>query len=226
VGGRDAVTSAKIRQERIDGAALFMYTDKHDIKRDLGVPGGHAAHLWAAVQQLRASGLGTTTPSSSDVGAVAATPCAAAAATTAVAAAPPPPVIKKHCMPGSETWTHAESLIVNTWMKQGNYAFERLVEVLEIQNPALQRRYDAYKASMHAGIANGNELLVFHGCAQDAIDNIAEQGFLTSFWTSATGSWQRFGPGFYFALQVNYRTLFSTHLAPFATLTKLLHAGP
>ena len=48
-----------------------------------------------------------------------------------------------------------------------------------------------------------NEQLVFHGCANSAIDSIAAKGFLKSFQTSAAGSWQRFGPGFYFALQVS-----------------------
>eukprot|EP01046_Picozoa_sp_COSAG06_P033025 COSAG06_NODE_3342_length_5481_cov_2.258826_1_plen_267_part_10 len=48
-----------------------------------------------------------------------------------------------------------------------------------------------------------SEQLVFHGCADEAIPGILESGFLKSFWKSAAGDWQRFGPGFYFALQAS-----------------------
>ena len=44
---------------------------------------------------------------------------------------------------------------------------------------------------------------LFHGCAEDVISDIAQRGFLTSKQKSATGAWQRFGPGFYFALQAS-----------------------
>ena len=52
-------------------------------------------------------------------------------------------------------------------------------------------------------LPNGNEQLVFHGCAADAIPSILAHGFQRKFWKSAAGDWQRFGPGFYFALQVS-----------------------
>ena len=45
------------------------------------------------------------------------------------------------------------------------------------------------------------EKLVFHGCSVDSLPSIIAHGFLKKFWTSAAGSWQRFQPGFYFALQ-------------------------
>ena len=64
----------------------------------------------------------------------------------------------------------------------------------------MRDRYEAFKAGMRAGVVNGNEMLVFHGCGVDAIESIAEKGFLKSF--QNTAAWQRFGPGFYFALQV------------------------
>jgi hypothetical protein len=55
-------------------------------------------------------------------------------------------------------------------------------------------------------VVNGNEMLVFHGCGVDAIESIAEKGFLKSF--QNTAAWQRFGPGFYFALQVGFWFVF------------------
>jgi hypothetical protein len=77
------------------------------------------------------------------------------------------------------------------------------LQVLEISSPKLQLRYEAYKDAMPPDVVNGNEQLVFHGCANAAIDSIAATGFLRSFQTSAAGAWQRFGPGFYYALQAS-----------------------
>jgi hypothetical protein len=48
-----------------------------------------------------------------------------------------------------------------------------------------------------ADALEGNELLVFHGSAH--IDSIVQNGFEKKYWKKATGNWQRFGPGFYFA---------------------------
>ena len=87
-------------------------------------------------------------------------------------------------------------------MKHGLHEFMRLIEVKEIQNASMRDRYEAFKAGMRAGVVNGNEMLVFHGCGIDAIESIAEKGFLKSF--QNTAAWQRFGPGFYFALQVGF----------------------
>eukprot|EP01046_Picozoa_sp_COSAG06_P033745 COSAG06_NODE_3470_length_5297_cov_18.285879_3_plen_112_part_00 len=73
------------------------------------------------------------------------------------------------------------------------------VSVHEVTNPELQERYDAYKESV-----GKTERLVFHGCAPSAIDprtpdNIIRHGFQKKFWRDDV--WQRFGVGFYFALQ-------------------------
>ena len=87
----------------------------------------------------------------------------------------------------------------------------------EIQNPALLQRYEQYKAALPAGIINGNEQLVFHGCSAAVIDSIAEKGLLRSYQTSAAGSWQRFGRGFYFALQAS-----KSHEYPIAEMSALL----
>ena len=107
------------------------------------------------------------------------------------------------CGPGTEAYTHADSLLQNTWFKRDEYEFVQLMEVKEVDNPALQRRYDGYKESMPAEVLNGNEVLLFHGCAEGVIDSICQHGLLKKYWTSAAGAWQRFGPGFYFALHAS-----------------------
>jgi hypothetical protein len=104
---------------------------------------------------------------------------------------------------GTEAYTHADSLLQNTWIKREEYSFSQLVEVRQIDNPRLQQRYDAYKAAMPAEVLNGNEVMLFHGCKEAAVKSIVEQGFKKEFWRSAAGDWQRFGPGFYFALQAS-----------------------
>eukprot|EP01043_Picozoa_sp_COSAG02_P033666 COSAG02_NODE_2309_length_9170_cov_10.752508_7_plen_536_part_00 len=45
----------------------------------------------------------------------------------------------------------------------------------------------------------GNELFVFHASAHKNYVSLAADGFLKRYWRTATGSWQRFGAGFYFA---------------------------
>eukprot|EP01043_Picozoa_sp_COSAG02_P044551 COSAG02_NODE_3990_length_5943_cov_3.596680_3_plen_723_part_01 len=107
--------------------------------------------------------------------------------------------------PGTAVYMNADALMRSSWTKREHYEFVRLLEVQEVDNPVLQRRYEQYKQRiLPSGTAGvGNEQLVFHGCAEDAIPGILESGFLKSFWKSAAGSWQRFGPGFYFALQAS-----------------------
>jgi hypothetical protein len=98
-------------------------------------------------------------------------------------------------------------------MKHGVHEFAKLIEVKEIQNAPMRDRYEAFKAGMREGVVNGNEMLVFHGCGSGAIESIAEKGFLKSF--QNTAAWQRFGPGFYFALQVGfYQPVFCRLLSP------------
>lgn len=113
--------------------------------------------------------------------------------------------------PGTEAWTHADSLLQNTWVKRDAYEFLELLSVQEVDAPVLRKRYETYKESLRAldgsTLPNGNEQLVFHGCAADAIPSILANGFQQRFWKSAAGDWQRFGPGFYFALQVSNQAL-------------------
>eukprot|EP01047_Picozoa_sp_COSAG01_P053158 COSAG01_NODE_5667_length_4111_cov_6.282154_1_plen_288_part_00 len=105
----------------------------------------------------------------------------------------PPAFAMVKCAPGSHAWTHSSSLLENTWIKEGQYAFLQLIDVEEIQNPELWSKYEAYKESMRSFAVNGNELMLFHGCSEAAIDSISRGGFLKSFQTTAAGSWQRYG---------------------------------
>lgn len=115
--------------------------------------------------------------------------------------------VAKGSGPGTEAWMHADSLLQNTWVKRDTYEFLQLLSVEEVSNHELRQRYDKYKLNLLAldgsTLNNGNEQLVFHGCAEEAIPSILANGFQRKFWKSAAGDWQRFGPGFYFALQVS-----------------------
>lgn len=98
---------------------------------------------------------------------------------------------------------HANSHLQGTWIKRELYTFSRMTSVVPaLENPALLRRYEDYKARV--AVENGgdsDEHLLFHGCSEQAMHAIQHVGFLKKFWTTAAGDWQRFGPGFYFALQ-------------------------
>ena len=104
-------------EEEVDGFTLMAYKDKLEVKGGLRLSEGKAARLFAAIEQLRA------TPG--------ATAVAKAGGTGGGGAAPTAYVIHG---PGSEIWTHADSLLQNTWMKHGLHEFMRLIEVKEIQN--------------------------------------------------------------------------------------------
>jgi len=184
--------AAKVREEEVDGFTLMAYKDKPEVKDELKLSGGKAARLFAAIEQQRAAPAAPGKPAAQGGG---------TGGTTIY-------VIRG---PGTEIWTHADSLLQNTWMKHGVYKLMQMTEVQEIQNTPMRDRYEAYKAGMREGVVNGNEMLVFHGCGADAIESIAEKGFLKSF--QNTAAWQRFGPGFYFALQVGFRVCLSLSLA-------------
>lgn len=97
--------------------------------------------------------------------------------------------------PGTEAWAHADSLLANTWIKRDRFQYLSLETVQEVDNPRLLHRYINFKSALSADAVNGNELLVFHGCAADAEMSICEGGFQRKYWKSSTGEWQRFGPG-------------------------------
>ena len=197
IEGIDEAVAAKVREEEVDGFTLMAYKDKPEVKGGLRLSEGKAARLFAAIEQLRAAPAAPAKPAAKAGG---------TGGTTIY-------VIRG---PGTEIWTHADSLLQNTWMKHGVYKLTQMTEVQEIQNTPMRDRYEAYKAGMREGVVNGNEMLVFHGCGADAIESIAENGFLKSF--QNTNAWQRFGPGFYFALQVGFRSVcmpaFSLSLSP------------
>eukprot|EP01047_Picozoa_sp_COSAG01_P044025 COSAG01_NODE_3950_length_5502_cov_2.057561_1_plen_979_part_00 len=98
-----------------------------------------------------------------------------------------------HCSPDSDLFSLASSQLESTWTKDELYEINEIVEVLQIRNNALTKRYEEYRSRLPAG----NEITLFHGCSDSAIVSIAEQGFLKS--KQKTGTWQRFGHGFYFA---------------------------
>jgi hypothetical protein len=85
----------------------------------------------------------------------------------------------------------ATSLLQNTWSKREQYEYIELVDCQSIDNPDLKERYEAYVGRM----ASPHEHIVFHGCADEAVEKIGKEGFQKRYWKSATGSWQRFGPG-------------------------------
>ena len=115
--------------------------------------------------------------------------------------------------PGSPTYDLAHTLLHNTWVKKEEHVLHDVVQVHEVSNPRLRARYDEYKASISPprqpdGVANGNELQVFHGCTAVAMDvdnpdSIVQTGFLKKYWKTSAGDWQRFGPGFYFGQQAS-----------------------
>eukprot|EP01048_Picozoa_sp_COSAG05_P014360 COSAG05_NODE_1620_length_4389_cov_56.700466_1_plen_1167_part_00 len=96
---------------------------------------------------------------------------------------------------------HANALLQGTWIKRELYTFESLTSAVKCEAPHLLQRYQEYKAKLASEGNEPNEHLLFHGCSDEALACITQDGFLKQFWTSAAGEWQRFGPGFYFALQ-------------------------
>ena len=111
--------------------------------------------------------------------------------------------------PGDPDYLTAKTLLENTWVKRDAYTLEGMVAVHRIHNSQLTAAYEAYKKSIsHGGVENGNEVLVFHGCSESTItlgapDNMLEHGFLKKYWKTSAGTWQRFGPGFYFGQQAS-----------------------
>ena len=100
-----------------------------------------------------------------------------------------------------------DSLLRGSWAKRKEYVFKRLLAVEEIGHPAIEARYHAYLAKLASDLAGDPmtpewqsqyQRQLFHGCAEEVIPLIAKDGFLQSKQKSAAGSWQRFGPGFYF----------------------------
>eukprot|EP01046_Picozoa_sp_COSAG06_P019160 COSAG06_NODE_1358_length_9722_cov_18.463473_1_plen_879_part_10 len=107
---------------------------------------------------------------------------------------------------------HANALLQGSWAKRDAYSFLRLLDVADVTDPEQEQRYETYRAQLSAAVGGDHTSaewestycqLLFHGCAEEALPLIAKQGFLKSKQTSAAGSWQRFGPGFYFALQAS-----------------------
>ena len=105
--------------------------------------------------------------------------------------------LREH-VPSSLMHLQVKQQLESTWIKIEQYKLDMdaPIFVQEIDNPTLQARYDHYKATLN----EEGESLVFHGCAPEYVMTIPGEGFLKKYWTSSAGSWQRFQPGFYFAL--------------------------
>ena len=107
-----------------------------------------------------------------------------------------------NCPPGDVVNLMASSQIQSSWAKKEAYEFGDVISVHRIENPYLEGRYNTYKSTLSgAGVTNGGEVLVFHGCTETAMDpanseSIVRTGFLKKYWKTSAGEWQRFGPGF------------------------------
>eukprot|EP01043_Picozoa_sp_COSAG02_P058565 COSAG02_NODE_7310_length_3070_cov_26.598788_2_plen_801_part_01 len=107
----------------------------------------------------------------------------------------------------------ADALLQGSWAKRDSYTFVRLVDVVDVTDSEQNVRYEQYKARLAAELGGGDHTtadwettycqLLFHGCAEEALPLIAKEGFRKDKQTTSAGSWQRFGPGFYFALQAS-----------------------
>ena len=117
---------------------------------------------------------------------------------------------------GTEAYTQADSLLANTWHKRDQYEYKELIEVLEISNPLLQDQYDEYKATLVGTVGRSKEQIVFHGCAETAIESIIHGGFKKEYRQTSSGVWQRFGAGFYFATNA-----FKSHEYPLDDMDEL-----
>lgn len=142
----------------------------------------------------------------------------AQASNPAAANDPNRPTTRTKCTEEMEAWAYADSIIQSSWAKRDQYEFDRLVQVEEIDNPRLKAKFDAYKATL-PGDSQGDQL-VFHGCSSEALHSIVEFGFDRSYWKSAAGDWQRFGPAFYYALNSS-----KSHEYPLQEMQALLPNG-
>ena len=89
--------------------------------------------------------------------------------------------------PGTAVYINADALLRSSWTKRDAYYFLQLDDVQEVDNPALERRYEQYKQLIApGGAADANEQLVFHGCAEAAIAGITVRDS-----SSPSGSQQR-----------------------------------
>ena len=106
------------------------------------------------------------------------------------------------CPPGDIVNLSAASQLRSGWAKKEAYELGDVISVYRIDNPYLEGRYNTYKNTLiAAGVPNGGETLVYHGCTQNAMDpanpdSIIRKGFLKVYWKTSAGDWQRFGPGF------------------------------
>ena len=85
----------KMLAEEVDGETLIAFESKQEVKEGLDLPLGKANKVWQAIQKLKADSMSAPTTGGSASGGMVMIPCS----------------------PGSEAYTHADSLIQSSWTK-------------------------------------------------------------------------------------------------------------
>jgi hypothetical protein len=85
----------KMLAEEVDGETLIAFESKQEVKEGLELPLGKANKVWQAIQKLKADSMSAPTTGGSASGGMVMIPCS----------------------PGSEAYTHADSLIQSSWTK-------------------------------------------------------------------------------------------------------------
>ena len=87
----------KMLAEEVDGETLIAFESKQEVKEGLDLPLGKANKVWQAIQKLKAASVSapkSSSPTSTSGG-----------------------MVMIPCPPGSEAYTHADSLIQSSWTK-------------------------------------------------------------------------------------------------------------
>jgi hypothetical protein len=102
----------------------------------------------------------------------------------------------------SEAFLFAKSMLENTWTSRTQYSLERILSVSTLENPVLSQLYETFKASV-----GGSEQLAFHGCSDEALLQLGENGFTREYWPatlpSAASLQQHAHAACYFAMQAS-----------------------
>ena len=85
----------KMLAEEVDGETLIAFESKQEVKEGLDLPLGKANKVWQAIQKLKAASAVSVPKSGSGLRGMVMIPCP----------------------PGSEAYTHADSLIQSSWTK-------------------------------------------------------------------------------------------------------------
>ena len=112
------------------------------------------------------------------------------------------PLVAAATTPETMLSMNCSAILQGSWAKREVYSLSSMTSAVTVANPAHELRYEAYKAKVAAeNGGDADEQLLFHGCSEEALQNIQRDGFSKKYWRTAAGEWQRYGPGFYFAIQ-------------------------